>query len=171
MPIALEGLTKCINDVDEWLGQNRLKLNQVKTQFIIMGSWQQLRLVKPTAVNVCGVDIRFSDCVSNLGFVFDSRLSMWPHIRLLTGKCSFLSNQLRKSLDMEIINLLVHAFFNSRLDYCNSLLYGVAKKYLSRLQILQNQAAGLIFVKRKFDHASPLLMELHWLPVQKRILV
>ena len=52
MPMALEGLTKCINDVDEWLGQNRLKLNQVKTQFIIMESWQQLRLVKPTAVNV-----------------------------------------------------------------------------------------------------------------------
>ena len=99
---------------------------------------------------------------------------MWPHIRLLTGKCSVQLHQfriVRKSLDMGTINLLVHAFVNSRLDYCNSLLYGVAKKYLSRLQILQNQAARLIFVKRKFDHASPLLMELHWLPVQKRILV
>ena len=63
----------------------------------------------------------------------------------------------------------IHAFVTSRLDYCNALLSGVPLKLVSRLQRVQNAAAKLVKRARKFDHVSPLLQQLHWLPIKNRI--
>ena len=58
----------------------------------------------------------------------------------------------------------------SRIDYCNSILSGVNDCSLDILQRIQNNAARLVCKKKKADHISPLLVQLHWLPVAKRIL-
>ena len=63
----------------------------------------------------------------------------------------------------------MHAFISSRLDYCNSLLYGINDGLLKKLQAVQNAAARVTTKTRKFDHITPVLRELHWLPVRKRI--
>ena len=63
----------------------------------------------------------------------------------------------------------IHAFVTSRLDYCNSLYYGISQASNSRLQLVQNAAARLLEGKRKFDHITPILKSLHWLPVKYRI--
>ena len=63
----------------------------------------------------------------------------------------------------------VRALVTARLDYANSLLQGSSSKEIKRLQRLQNRAAKLIFKAKKYDHVSPLLRQLHWLPVQDRI--
>ena len=57
----------------------------------------------------------------------------------------------------------------SRIDYCNSLLYGVAAVHLSKLQRLQNAAARLVSYMPKHYHITPLLFRLHWLPIRFRI--
>ncbi len=56
------------------------------------------------------------------------------------------------------------------LETTNSLLYGLSSKDIKRLQRLQNRAAKLIFTAKKSDHVSPLLQQLHWLPIQERII-
>ena len=63
----------------------------------------------------------------------------------------------------------MHAFISSRLDYCNSLLYGINDCLLKKLQAVQNAAARVTTKTRKFDHITPVVRELHWLPVRKRI--
>ena len=57
----------------------------------------------------------------------------------------------------------------SKIDYCNCLYYGVNSSLINKLQVVENSAARLVFDKRKFDHSSGLLYELHWLPVKERI--
>ena len=64
---------------------------------------------------------------------------------------------------------LIHAFISSHLDCFNSLLYGVPDYELNKLQRIQNSAARLISGCRKFDHITPTLITLHWLPVKYRI--
>ena len=64
---------------------------------------------------------------------------------------------------------LIHAFITSRLDYANRILYGVPHAQMNRLQKIENFAARVIFKTRRFDHISPVLKEVHWLPISKRI--
>ena len=64
---------------------------------------------------------------------------------------------------------LIHAFITSRIDYCNSILYGTTSKNLNKLQHVQNSAARLLTHTRSRDHITPVLHDLHWLPVKQRI--
>ena len=65
--------------------------------------------------------------------------------------------------------MLSLAFVRSRLDYCNSLLYGLSNYHISKLEGVQNAAARLITSTKKYDHITPVLYNLHWLPVFYRI--
>ena len=97
---------------------------------------------------------------------------MVPHINS-TCKSAFyhLRNiaRIRKFISLKTTETLVHAFVDSKLDYCNSLAYGLPKYLLQKLQYVQNAAACLITGIRKHDHITPILMDLHWLPVNERI--
>ena len=64
---------------------------------------------------------------------------------------------------------LVNALVISHLDYCNSLLYGRPSNELLKLQRIQNTAARLIVGARRFDHITPILRDLHWLPIPTRL--
>jgi len=64
---------------------------------------------------------------------------------------------------------LVQAFISCRLDYCNSLLYGISDRLLQRLQSVQNVATRLVTGARRRDHITPVLRQLHWLPVCQRV--
>ena len=64
---------------------------------------------------------------------------------------------------------LVSEFVLSRLDYCNSLLFGCPQYLLNKLQKVQNNAARLVRRVSKTDHMSPHLASLHWLPIDSRI--
>ena len=75
----------------------------------------------------------------------------------------------RKYLSTQTTEILIHAFVTSKLGHCNSLLYNVPKNFIKKLQSVQNVAARLITRSRKCDHITPILFDLHWLPVSERI--
>ncbi len=93
----------------------------------------------------------------------------------INAKCAAASRQLfsirriRRFLTHEATENLIHAFIFSHLDYCYGLLHGLPAYQISKLQRIQNMAARLVFQMPKFSHVSPLLVELHWLPVSFRI--
>jgi hypothetical protein len=69
----------------------------------------------------------------------------------------------------EAIKTLTRAFISSRLDYCNGLYYGISEVLLSRLQSVQNAAARLVTGLGRREHITPVLQQLHWLPVRQRV--
>ena len=65
--------------------------------------------------------------------------------------------------------VLVQALVASKLYYCNSLLYGLPKNVIKQLQRGQNAAARVLTLSPKFCHITPVLANLHWLPIDLRI--
>jgi len=80
-----------------------------------------------------------------------------------------MQRSIKQSLSSEATTKLVHAFISSRLDYCNSLLVGVTGQLLHRLQVIQNSTARLVTRATRYEHMTPVLCSLHWLPVRHRI--
>jgi hypothetical protein len=97
---------------------------------------------------------------------------MHDHVNNVRKSCFYhlrnISN-IRRYLSVETAEILVHAFIAVKLDYWNSLIYGLPENLLSRLQNVQNAAARLITYTKKRDHITPIFKHLHWLPVQQRI--
>ncbi len=65
--------------------------------------------------------------------------------------------------------IVAHAFITNKMDYFNSLLFGLTNTLLYKLQHLQNSIAKLITSKQKYDHNTPELTKHHWFPVNGRI--
>ena len=77
--------------------------------------------------------------------------------------------RIRKYLSLDGLKMLVNVLVTSRLDFCNCLLYSIPKYQRDKLQRIQNTAARLVMGVKLSDHATPILNNLHWLPVEKKI--
>ena len=74
---------------------------------------------------------------------------------------------IRKYLDQSTAERLVHVFFTTRLDHCNSLLYGLPQREIEKPQHVQNTAARIVTIRsNKREHITPIFKELHWLPIE-----
>ena len=132
------------------------------------------RRPRPTLNSVC-IDndiVSAAPSAKNIGVVFDEAMSLVPHVtNIYKTSCFHLRavRKIRQFLDKDSTILLLHAFVISRLNYCNSLLFGVPDYVINRLQLIQNSAARLFFCAREHDHVTSLLINLHWLLIQYRI--
>ena len=155
-----------------WMADNKLMLNNDKSEVMVFGMPKQLDKLSLTSVLIGSSEVPVNRQAKNLGVVMDRNMSMGPHVSSVCKSAHYqLRNisQIRRYIDRTTAERIVHAFVTSRLDCCNSLLFGVHKKHIAKLQKVQNAAAKLITLKRKYDHATPLLKDLHWLPISERI--
>ena len=124
-------------------------------------------------VELLGVKTNAAKSACNLGVIFDKNFTFCSHTSVVCNSCFYRMRDLRRvhrHLDLDSAKLLATALLSSCLDYCNSLLYGIADIDLTRLQRVQNQLAHLVTKSPPFTHSIPLLRSLHWLPVKFRIL-
>ena len=77
--------------------------------------------------------------------------------------------KVRKYLDHQSAEKLIHALVHNHIDYCNALLIGLPKYLIHKSQMVQNTAARVSCRIGKYDHITPTLKLLHWLPVELRI--
>jgi hypothetical protein len=156
------------------MSSNRLKLNAGKSEFIWLGTRQQLAEISLQPLDVGGVSVTPVGKVRDLGVMVDNELTMAAHINHVVRSCFYQVRQLRsvrRCLPFETRRTLVTAFVSSRLDYCNAILYGVAACHINRLQVVMNAAARLVTGIGRYEHVTPVLRDiLHWLPVSQRIL-
>ena len=170
--VALARMESCIDDIRNWILNDKLKLNDNKTEFLIIGTPQQLAKATISSLRVGNSAITPVLSARNLVSWFDAKLTMATHLTRTCNSASYyLYNlrRIRKYLFKENTKTLVHAFISSRIDYCNSLLYGAPEYQINKLQRLQHMCARLICNESKYCHITSLLMELHWLPIKLRI--
>ena len=156
---AVKAMCDCIMDLRKWMIRDRLMLNDDKTEFLLLGTKQQLAKVDINSITVGESVVNTKPVVRNLGSWFDSQLSMSTHISKLCSSAFFhLHNisRIRKFLSPEETKtFLVHALVTSRVDYFNSLLYSVPASQLNKVQRVLYTAAKLVCCAQRFSHITP----------------
>uniref|UniRef100_A0A8C6PUP5 Reverse transcriptase domain-containing protein n=1 Tax=Nothobranchius furzeri TaxID=105023 RepID=A0A8C6PUP5_NOTFU len=160
-------MSECLSQVRSWLSQNYLQLNDSKSDAI---------LFSPTnmngALDVSTLPLNLKSCATSLGVKLDSDLSMSSQVNA-TVKSYFFQlrriTRLKSILKRPDIESVIHAFITSRLDYANSVLIGINASALSKLQKVQNATARFLTNTDRRMHITPILADLHWLPVKFRI--
>ena len=163
---------KCAMDIKIWMSKKMLKLNDDKTEVLYINSpYFQKSLSNPT-LNIDQSSITPTSA-RNIGVIFDNCNQMKEHITTVCPASHFhLRNigSIRRYLTSETCATLVHNLISSKLDYCNSLLIELLETQINRLQRIQNSAARIVSRRPHHEHTTPVLENLHWLPVQQRIM-
>ena len=168
---ALRSLENCAEDIKQWMDSNRFKMNSSKTEFILFGHPKQLRKCSSNYLKVCE-DVSLSVDIRYLGVYLDSQLSFKQHI---THKCKVAMlnihkiRNIRSTLTTEATHTLVLGLVTSHLDFCNSVLFGLPKYSIKKLQRVQNIAAKLVLNRTKHESSTESRKQLHWLPIAARI--
>ena len=165
---SIKRLELCLASVQNWMAQHKLALNNEKTDFIIFGSNDSIKRLPRYTLRVGQSEIEQSVKVKNVGFIMDHTLSNEQQINNIC-RIAFIQLRNLSRIKCFIDETLIHAFITSRLDYCNALLVGTNGFLVSKLQRLQNACARLLTDTPRFDHITPVLIDLHWLPVKQRI--
>ena len=168
---VISALRNCLMNVKTWMDENRLKMNDGKTEFIMFGAKKQLGKCK-TSIDVNKTVVNNSEVVKYLGTWMDCNLNFKDHI---VKKCrtAIINLQwiklIRPFLNTEACTTLMLGLVISHLDYCNSILVSLPDVSINQMQRVQNLAAKVILGKSKMDSASECLLVLHWLPIFSRI--
>ena len=168
----MQKLEDCVADIRKWMSANFLKLNDDKTELLFLGTPQNLAKLTLTTVQIGSSTIVSSSHVRNIGAMFDPQLKMNIQVSSACKSAWYRLYQIgkiRPYLSADQTKSIIHAYVTSKLDQNNSLLIGCPDVLINRLQKVQNAAAKLIFQASKYDHVTILLKELHWLPLNQRI--
>ena len=138
LPDLIDSMRLCIDDIKNWMTVNKLKLNDDKTEvMIISSSRMSTALSIPESFDIGNASVPFSDTVKNLGVTLDCHLSLKTHVLNVVRTANFelrRISSIRRLLTTEATATLVSPFILSRLDYCNSLLSGCPRSLILRLQ-------------------------------------
>jgi len=171
---STEQLHQCTVSLQHWFWLSGLLLNPDKTSVTYFGTRARLKqsCLSPI-VTVANTSVEVSDKLRVLGVTLDNCLSMDSHVNETVRNCNFhlqALRHIRPSVTREVANMIACSLVTSRMDYCNSLLHGVSETNLNKLQRTQNFAARIVCnVGRRDAPSRDLLVDLHWLPVRRRI--
>ena len=169
---AVHRIEQCIDELKDWMTANYLQMNDSKSEILPVIPRQRTGLAHGLRVRVGSDYVTAVRHVKNLGVYLDSHLDMTTQVSRTISTCSFhMRNiaQILRYLTRPTTERVVNALITSRLDYCNSLLFGTSASNINRLQRLQNSVARLVTRQARRDSAMPILRELHWLPVRHRV--
>ena len=167
-----ENLSSCIDSVNECLKSNRLLLNASKSKVMWCFSSRSKFSVPSVPIRVCNQMLTPVKHIRYLGLVIDSELNFQSHITHSVSSCFSTLRRIRSIrhlLTFAAARTLVSSLVLPRVDYCLSVLSGLPYASLNRLQRILHAAARLTFSSNRYEHVTPLLRELDWLPIRGRI--
>lgn len=172
--VITQSLPTLMDKITQWMNHFFLKINPDKTEIILFvpNALKDIPTINGTIFND-GTCTRFSKKVTNLGVTLDRFLNFESHVNPTVAYCYKLLkdvSSIRSLITQQQTEMLVHSIISSRLDYCNSLLYGLNKSTIEKYQKVQNAAARVVLKLRKRDSIRQELVNLHWLRINERIL-
>ena len=162
-------IESCITSIKHWMDGNRLKMNSAKTDFILIGSRQQLVKCKTTSILANGEMVQRSSIIKYLGALINERLSFKQFIN---SKCRIAMWNLQKLkairnvLTDDACKTLVSALVLLHLDYANVILISLHDVDIRKMQIVHNMAAKLVLNCSTMESSTASLRNLHWLPIR-----
>ena len=172
---AINQTEKTADAVRQWFVVNGLQLNPDKTEAMFLGTPQNIlhsSISDTSTLDISGSSVKVTDQIKSLGVYIDSRLSFKKQVSSIC-RASYSNikalRKIRSTLDNETANTVACAIVSTRIDYCNSVLIGTTEENLKKLQRVQNSLARVVSGSRRSDHITPVLSDLHWLPVRERI--
>ena len=158
---TVEWVNKCLCDIKLWSTSNKLVLNESKTEIIHIHSkhCNMINTLPQIVVNSAPIDLT-SDA-RNLGVVFDDNLHFQKQINTV---CCLSCIELYRQ-DPALSRPSNYRETCSR--FC--IVYRLPNVQLDKLQRVQNFPARLVICNNKYTHITPILRELHWLPIKARI--
>ena len=167
-------INRCFEAIATWMNEFFLHLNASKTKILIVTPPSVKSSIHINGTFVNGTCIRFMDSAKNLGIVIDNELSFDVQINKVVSSCFYTIAKISKIkdyLNQEQLKTLMISLVFSKLDYCNSIYYGLNSQLLNKLQIVQNSALHVIFKMSRYDRLSTttLCNKLHWLKIKERI--
>ena len=158
-------MQSCMSESNAWTTANMLKLNDNKTDLMLVTSKRTKHLHNlPTSITMSNAQVPFRQSVKNLGFTLDCHLTMKAHVSYIARTCYLELRRLAsicRFLTSTATATLVSAFVLSRIDYCNSLLFGSTHDVTSHLQRIQNYAARVILRLPKSSNITTHFNSLH----------
>ena len=173
-------LVPAFSKICRWLNFNKLSLNTVKTEFMIIGTPNNIRNIdrnpESTPYQIVGHNgsrISRVKSVKSLGLIVDDTLTWSDHIDYISGKIKRGVGVMKKTakyLDENSLLMLYRTIVETHFRYCN-VVWGQCNETLKdKLQLLQNRAARIL-TKTKYENADhlKLLCQLGWLTVRNLI--
>ena len=173
---TISSIEQCLREIKCWMSHKFLKLNESKTEFLMISSKEDLYTIyADLCISFSGSIICPSLEAVNLGVTFDSTMSMQKYVNAIISKGYFHMSNFWKAaskLAQELKLQLVTSYVLPLIDYCNITLLAASKLYIDKLQKLLNNAVRFIFNltgKKYRCSITPYLKQLHILPVLLRI--
>ena len=172
-------MNKELDSLRKWLQGNKLSLNVLKTQAMVIGSRPNLKkistkLVEPPSFSIGGSEVEMVDNVKYLGVQIDRHLSWEEHIHFVRSKVSRATGFLkyaRKLLPQDTLCKMYRGIVEPHLRYCCSVWGACGGTRLQVLQKLQNRAARIVTNSSYDSSASVLIKTLNWPTVADMIQV
>jgi len=166
-------IDSCFQAVQHWFALNGLSLNPDKSEAVVIGTGARQRAEGTIKDIALGTDaILVSDSVKSLGVTIDKTLSFDKHIDDVCKAAHHhirAFRHIRKCISDDDAKQIAVLLVSARLDYCNSVLYKTSQTNIAKLQRVHNALARAVTCTRKRDHITPILADLHWLPIAARI--
>ena len=155
--LVISNLKNCTGEIKLWMDENRLHMNSSKTELLLVGSRQQLSRCTTESIQVNGETVICNKSIKYLGALADDRLNFKDFVNV---KCKMALWNLQKLknlcafLTQEASTVLVMGLVMSHIDYTDSILAGLPKVNLKKLQRVQIMAAKLILQRNKYPSAT-----------------
>ena len=170
---AKHRLSSLLSDLKIWMARKKLKLNNGKTEIIVIrGNHRNVSEANFGVMSFGDTQLVPCESAKNLSVVLNSLLSFRSHIDFIVRTYNFHIRNLymiKDFVNRKNLVTLVHSLIVSKVDYCNSLFIRLPNVILKKGQSVLNRAARLIFNLPPRVPTTSSLIELHWLPLEARI--